>query len=89
MAMNAFDTYRLSDGRIVVHEWAMGGESFTVLAPGMWYTLCCERDLRQLTDADDMAQIAIDVAELGARVWPTREAALLAIESTPPTAADP
>jgi len=32
MAANMKDTYRLPDGRTVVHEWAMGGESFTIYA---------------------------------------------------------
>jgi hypothetical protein len=31
MAMNAKDWYLLADGRTILHEWGMGGESFTVV----------------------------------------------------------
>ena len=30
MALNAADIYRVPDGRYIVHDWGMGGESFTV-----------------------------------------------------------
>lgn len=31
LAMNSRDYYLLPDGRIVLHEWAMGGESFSLV----------------------------------------------------------
>lgn len=31
MAANCEDCYLLADGRIVLHDWAMGGETFTVV----------------------------------------------------------
>jgi hypothetical protein len=31
MAMNVRDYYPLPDGRIVLHEWGMGGESFSLV----------------------------------------------------------
>ena len=43
---------------------------------GWWTTICCEIDLRQIENAEDLQECLEEAKEIGREFWPTKDAAL-------------